>query len=130
MASIFTKIIKGEIPSHKIAEDERYFAFLDIRPLVKGHTLVVPKQEIDYLFDVDDELLSGMLPFAKQVARALEATVSCKRVGLMVIGTEVPHAHIHLLPFQQESEFNITRKPLEMSQEELAALAEAVRNQF
>ena len=130
MASIFTKIIKGEIPSHKIAEDERYFAFLDIRPLVKGHTLVVPKQEIDYLFDVDDELLSGMLPFAKQVARALEATVSCKRVGLMVIGTEVPHAHIHLLPFQQESEFNITRKPLDMSQEELAALAEAVRNQF
>lgn len=130
MASIFTKIIKGEIPSHKIAEDERYFAFLDIRPLVKGHTLVIPKQEIDYLFDVDDELLSGMLPFAKQVARALEATVSCKRVGLMVIGTEVPHAHIHLLPFQQESEFNITRKPLDMSQEELAALAEAVRKQF
>lgn len=130
MASIFTKIIKGEIPSHKIAEDERYFAFLDIRPLVKGHTLVIPKQEIDYLFDVDDELLSGMLPFAKQVARALEATVSCKRVGLMVIGTEVPHAHIHLLPFQQESEFNITRKPLDMSQEELAALAEAVREQF
>jgi histidine triad (HIT) family protein len=130
MASIFTKIIKGEIPSHKIAEDERYFAFLDIRPLVKGHTLVIPKQEIDYLFDVDDELLSGMLPFAKQVARALEATVSCKRVGLMVIGTEVPHAHIHLLPFQQESEFNITRKPLDMSQEELTALAEAVRKQF
>ena len=96
MASIFTKIIKGEIPSYKIAEDDRYYAFLDIRPLAKGHTLVVPKQEVDYLFDVEDELLGGAMIFAKRVAKALESVIDCKRVGVMVIGTEVPHAHIHL----------------------------------
>jgi histidine triad (HIT) family protein len=123
MASVFTKIIKGEIPSFKIAEDDRYYAFLDIRPLARGHTLVVPKQEVDYLFDVDDELLGGAMVFAKRVAKALEAVVDCKRVGVMVIGTEVPHAHIHLVPFQKESQIDITRKPIEMSSEDMEALA-------
>lgn len=123
MASVFTKIIKGEIPSFKIAEDDHYYAFLDIRPLARGHTLVVPKQEVDYLFDVDDELLGGAMVFAKRVAKALEAVVDCKRVGVMVIGTEVPHAHIHLVPFQQESQIDITRKPIEMSSEDMETLA-------
>ena len=127
MASIFTKIINGEIPSYKIAEDDRYFAFLDIRPLAKGHTLVVPKQEVDYLLDVEDELLGGAMVFAKRVAKALESVIDCKRVGVMVIGTEVPHAHIHLVPFQKESQIDITRKPIEMSSEAMEALAAEVR---
>lgn len=127
MASIFTKIINGEIPAHKLAENDRYLAFLDIRPLAKGHALVVPKEEIDYLFDLSDEQLSGLMAFAKRVAKGLEATVSCKRVGVMVIGTEVPHAHVHLVPFQKEAQIDITRKPIEMTQEEMAALAEQIR---
>lgn len=126
MASVFTKIINGEIPSYKIAEDDRYYAFLDIRPLAKGHTLVVPKQEVDYLFDVDDELLGGAMIFAKRVAKALESVIECKRVGVMVIGTEVPHAHIHLIPFQKEAQFDITRKPIEMSSEAMETLAAEV----
>ena len=127
MASVFTKIINGEIPSFKIAENDRYYAFLDIRPLGRGHTLVVPKQEVDYLFDVEDELLGGAMVFAKRVAKALEAVVECKRVGVMVIGTEVPHAHIHLIPFQEEAQIDITRKPIEMSQAEMETLAAKVR---
>ncbi|NBC06027.1 MAG: HIT domain-containing protein [Bacteroidetes bacterium] len=127
MSSIFTKIINGEIPAHKLAENDSYLAFLDIRPLAKGHALVVPKQEIDYLFDLSDEQLSGLMAFAKRVAKGLEATVSCKRVGVMVVGTEVPHAHVHLVPFQKEAQIDITRKPIEMTQEEMAALAEQIR---
>lgn len=127
MSSIFTKIINGEIPAHKLAENDSYLAFLDIRPLAKGHALVVPKQEIDYVFDLSDEQLSGLMAFAKRVAKGLEATVSCKRVGVMVVGTEVPHAHVHLVPFQKEAQIDITRKPIEMTQEEMAALAEQIR---
>ena len=98
MATIFSRIIAGEIPSYKIAENDRFFAFLDINPMAKGHTLVVPKQETDYIFDLDDELLSGMILFSKQVASAIQAAIPCNRVGVMVIGMEVPHAHIHLIP--------------------------------
>ena len=127
MASIFTKIIKGEIPAYKLAENDKYLAFLDIRPLAKGHTLVVPKEEIDYLFDLSEEQLGGLMAFAKGVAKGLEATVSCKRVGVMVIGTEVPHAHVHLVPFEEEAQIDITRKPIEMTPEEMAALAEQIR---
>jgi histidine triad (HIT) family protein len=110
MATIFTKIINGEIPCYKIAEDENYFAFLDIRPVVKGHTLVVPKKETDYIFDLDDVTLSDMMIFAKKVSKALQQVVPCQRIALMVLGLEVPHAHIHLLPIQNEAEFNIRNK--------------------
>jgi len=130
MASIFTKIINGEIPCHKIAESDQFFAFLDIGPLAKGHTLVVPKKEEDYLFNLDDELLSAMMVFAKKVAAALEKTVSCKRVGLLVVGTEVPHAHIHLIPFQKESQMSLRSPKLDMPHDEMAELAEAVRANF
>ncbi|WP_163325029.1 HIT family protein [Draconibacterium mangrovi] len=102
MASIFTKIINGEIPSYKVAEDENYFAFLDIFPTAKGHTLVIPKKEVDYLFDLDDETYAGLQMFAKKVAKGLEKAVPCKKVGVMVLGLEVPHAHIHLVPMQSE----------------------------
>ncbi|AHW59143.1 histidine triad (HIT) family protein [Draconibacterium orientale] len=102
MASIFTKIINGEIPSYKVAEDENYFAFLDIFPTAKGHTLVIPKKEVDYLFDLDDETYAGLQMFAKKVAKGLEKAVPCRKVGVMVLGLEVPHAHIHLVPMQSE----------------------------
>ena len=130
MASIFTKIIAGEIPCFKIAESENYFAFLDIRPLAKGHTLVVPKKEVDDLFDVDDETLAGILPFAKKVAHALKKSIDCKRVGVMVIGTEVPHAHIHLVPFQTEAQISITRPPISLSKSEMEAIAKKVSAAF
>jgi len=110
MATIFTKIINGDIPCYKIAEDENFFAFLDIRPVVKGHTLVVPKKEVDYIFDLDDATLSGMTLFAKKVSKALQQVVPCQRIALMVLGLEVPHAHIHLLPIQNEAEFDIRNK--------------------
>ncbi len=121
--SVFTKIIKGEIPCYKIGETEHCFAFLDIRPLTKGHTLVIPKTQIDYLFDLPDELLARLMSFAKRVAKAIESIVDCKRVGLLVVGTEVPHAHIHLIPFQKESQLNIKNNPVAMSQAELENLA-------
>ena len=104
MATIFSRIIAGEIPCYKVAEDERFFAFLDINPLVKGHTLVIPKQEIDYIFDLSDDDLAAMHVFAKSVARAIEKAVPCKRVGVAVMGMEVPHAHIHLIPINKESD--------------------------
>ncbi|MCB0652040.1 MAG: HIT family protein [Saprospiraceae bacterium] len=130
MASIFTKIISGEIPSYKIAETEHYFAFLDIRPLVKGHVLAVPKMEVDYIFDLPDEVLSGLMTFSKKVGRSIEAVVPCKRVGILVVGTEVPHAHIHLIPFTREKEMNLRNKPVEMSQEEFVSLAEKIADKF
>ncbi|MCB0520223.1 MAG: HIT family protein [Lewinellaceae bacterium] len=130
MSSIFSKIVQGEIPCHKVAESDRYFAFLDIRPNAKGHTLVIPKEEIDYLFDLEDSLLAGMIIFAKHVAKALEATIDCKRVGMLVVGTEVPHAHIHLIPFQHERQMDISGKKLDFTKEELAAIAEAIRSNF
>ncbi len=123
MASIFSKIIAGEIPCYKVAESDHCFAFLDINPIVKGHTLVVPKAEVDYLFDLDDETTTLLNIFAKKVAKGIETVIPCKRVGVMVIGTEVPHAHIHLLPFQKESSFNITAPKLKLAQEEMAEIA-------
>lgn len=106
MASLFTRIVNGEIPCHKICEDDKYLAFLDIRPINPGHTLVIPKKEIDYLFDVDDGLLGGMMVFAKKVARAIQREVKCSRIGVMVAGLEVPHAHIHLVPIFRISDLN------------------------
>ena len=109
--TIFSRIIAGEIPSYKVAEDDRFYAFLDIRPMSKGHTLVVPKQETDYLFDLDDALLGEMAVFAKKVAKAIEKAIPCKRVGMMVIGLEVPHAHIHLIPIQKEGDMSLANLP-------------------
>lgn len=127
MATIFSRIVAGEIPCHKIAEDDEFFAFLDINPVAVGHTLVIPKKEIDYIFDIDDPMLGRMMAFAKRVARALETAIECKRVGLAVMGLEVPHAHIHLIPITKESDMNFFDKKKEMTQEELAAVAEKVR---
>lgn len=130
MATIFTKIIKGEIPCYKIAEDENYFAFLDINPLAKGHTLVVPKQEIDYIFDLDDKTLAGLAVFAKKVALALKASLPCKRIGVAVLGLEVAHAHIHLVPLQSEADINFSNPKLKLSKEEMEAIAHAVRSKM
>jgi histidine triad (HIT) family protein len=130
MPSIFSRIVRGEIPCHRIAESEQYLAFLDINPIAKGHTLVIPKTETDYLFDLEDETLSGLMIFAKQVARALDQAIECKRVGVMVIGTEVPHAHIHLIPFQQERQVSVTAPKMKFSSEELAEIAAAIRAQL
>ncbi len=127
MSSIFTKIINGEIPSYKIAEDENFYAFLDINPLVKGHTLVIPKKEVDYLFDLEDELIAGLHIFAKKIAKAIDKSIDCVRVGTLVIGTEVPHAHIHLIPFNDESELNIKRSKLKLSQKEFFKIAEDIK---
>ena len=129
MATIFSRIIAGEIPSYKVAEDDKFFAFLDINPLVKGHTLV-PKQEVDYIFDLDDEDLAAMHVFAKKVARAIEKAFPCKKVGEAVIGLEVPHAHIHLIPMQKESDMLFSNPKLKLSDEEFKAVAEAIRAAF
>lgn len=126
MATIFTKIVEGEIPSYKIAEDDRYYAFLDIRPMAKGHTLVIPKQEIDYIFDLDDALLSGLMVFAKKVAKALEQVVPCERIGVAVLGLEVPHAHVHLIPVNAITDLQFGKPPVEMEESEMATLAEKV----
>lgn len=123
MASIFTRIINGDLPSYKVAEDDKYYAFLDINPLGKGHTLVIPKTETDYIFDLDDDTLAGMMVFAKKVALAVEASVSCKRVALAVLGLEVPHAHIHLVPINKESDISFSKPRVKLSHEEFVALA-------
>lgn len=123
MASIFTRIINGEIPSHKIAEDERYFAFLDINPIQKGHTLVIPKKEIDYIFDLPDDLLAGMMQFSKEVARKIKAVLPCDRIGISVVGLEVPHAHIHLIPMNSVHDMDFSRSRVKLTQEEFAELA-------
>ncbi len=123
MASIFSRIVAGEIPCYKVAEDERFFAFLDISPVAKGHTLVIPKQEVDYIFDLDDETYCGLMAFARKVARALEGAVECKRVGVAVMGLEVPHAHIHLIPITTEGDMNFFREKLSLPAEEMAAIA-------
>ena len=127
MPSIFTRIVQGEIPCHKIAEDESYLAFLDIRPLAKGHTLVIPKLEVDYVFDLDDQTLGGLMVFAKPIAKAIEKTVECERIGVSVVGLEVPHAHVHLIPIQTVSDMSFARQPLQLSQDQLAELAGAIR---
>lgn len=130
MATIFTKIVKGEIPSYKIAENEKFYAFLDINPLVKGHTLVIPKKETDYLFDLDDQSIGDLHIFAKKVAKAIDKAIECIRVGVLVLGTEVPHAHIHLIPFNDESELNIKRPKLKLSEDEFNKIAEDIRSNF
>lgn len=126
MATIFTKIVNGDIPCYKIAENDDFFAFLDINPLSKGHTLVIPKREIDYIFDMDDEEYAAMMLFAKKVAHAIEKSVECKRVGVAVIGLEVPHAHVHLIPINTESDMQFTNKKLKLSQEEMTAIAKDI----
>jgi len=127
MASIFSRIVAGEIPCYKIAEDERYFAFLDINPLTKGHTLVIPKQEVDYIFDLADEDLAGLHLFAKRVADAMKATLPCKRIGMAVIGLEVPHAHIHLIPIQRESDVLFSNPKLKLDPTEMEAISASIR---
>lgn len=128
MATIFSKIVAGEIPSYKVAEDESFYAFLDINPLVKGHTLVIPKREVDYIFDLEDEELAAMHVFAKSVAKAIEQAVSCKRVGVAVMGLEVPHAHIHLIPINKESDMVISNPKQKMSTDEFIEIATAIHN--
>lgn len=123
MASIFSKIIKGEIPSYKVAESDRYYAFLDIAPLQKGHTLVVPKQEEDYIFNLTDDELAGLMTFAKKVAKAIEKTVPCQRIGMAVIGLDVPHAHVHLVPLNGGNDLNFSNPKKEFSPEEMKACA-------
>ena len=127
MATIFSRIIAGEIPCYKVAEDDRFFAFLDINPLVKGHTLVIPKQEVDYIFDLSDEDLAAMHVFAKKVARAIEKAFPCKKVGEAVLGLEVPHAHIHLIPMQNEKDMLFSNPKLTSTDEEFKAVAESIR---
>lgn len=126
MATIFTRIVKGEIPCYKIAEDERFFAFLDINPVAVGHTLVIPKREEDYLFRLDDEELGAMMVFAKKVAVALEKAVPCKRVGVAVIGLEVPHAHIHLIPISEEGDMDFKKTRVPMSEAEFLEVQRSV----
>lgn len=128
MASIFTKIVKGEIPSYKIAETENCFAFLDINPLKEGHTLVIPKKEVDYLFDLDDELLEELNVFAKKVAKAIEKVIDCKRIGTAVLGLEVPHAHIHLIPIDSLYDIEFSRPKLSLSEERFKEIAEAIKS--
>jgi histidine triad (HIT) family protein len=123
MSTVFSKIMMGEIPCYKIAEDDNYFAFLDINPLAEGHTLVVPKKETDYIFDLDDDLLAGMTVFAKKVARAIGKSVNCKRVGIAVVGLEVPHAHIHLIPINNLGDIDFARPKLKFTPEEFQSTA-------
>lgn len=128
MATLFSQIIAGEIPCYKVAEDDRFFAFLDINPLVKGHTLVVPKHEVDYLFDLSDEELAAMHVFAKKVALAIQRAFPCIKVGEAVIGLEVPHAHIHLIPIQKESDMLFSNPKLKLSSDEFSEIASAIRS--
>lgn len=130
MATIFSRIVAGEIPCHKVAEDEEFFAFLDINPVAKGHTLVIPKKEIDYIFDLEDALLGRMMAFAKRVARAQEAVIPCKRVGMAVMGLEVPHAHIHLIPITKESDMYFGSEKMTITQDELAAVAALIKKAY
>lgn len=130
MSSIFTKIIKREIPAQIVAEDEQCIAFLDINPLVLGHTLVVPKKEVDYIFDLDDDTLAALHLFGKKVALAMAKVIPCERIGVSVIGLEVPHTHVHLIPMDSADDLNFTRPKLKPSQEELKAVAEQIRNAF
>jgi histidine triad (HIT) family protein len=129
MATIFTRIINGEIPCYKVAEDERYFAFLDINPLSKGHTLVVPKNEVDYLFDLDSETYLGLMAFSQKLALAIDKSVPCKRVGVAVIGLEVPHAHVHLIPLVTDS-INFSVPKLKLDKEEFERIAQAIKEKL
>ncbi len=126
MASIFTKIVLGEIPCYKVAEDADFLAFLDINPLAKGHSLVIPKKEIDYIFDVDDALLSKMIVFAKKIAKAIDKSIPCKRVAVVVLGLDVPHAHIHLIPMNSASDINFSNTKLKLSKEDFEQIAHKI----
>lgn len=130
MASIFSKIINGEIPSYKIAEDDKCYAFLDISPLAEGHTLVVPKQEIDYIFDIDDELLSHLHVFSKKVAKAIKEAIPCEKVGMAVIGLDVRHAHIHLVPLQEVGDFNFAKEKLKLSDDKMKEIADKISSKI
>lgn len=131
MATIFTKIAKGEIPSYKIAEDENFYAFLDISPLKEGHTLVIPKNtENDYIFDLDDETYNGLVAFAKRVAKAIKKAIPCKRVGVAVLGMEVPHTHIHLVPLESEGDMLFNKEKLKVSDERMQEIAKSIADQF
>ncbi len=128
MATIFSKIIAGDIPSYKIAEDEMFYAFLDINPMAKGHTLVVPKQETDYIFDLEDNILSEMILFSKKIAKAIEKSIECNRVGLMVVGLEVPHAHIHLIPINKEGDMNLSNSRVKFTTEQFIEIADSIKS--
>ena len=130
MPGIFSKIVKGEIPCYKISEDENYLAFLDVFPLAKGHTLVIPKKETDYIFDIGDEEFAGLQLFSKKVAKAIEKAVPCKRIGVAVIGLEVPHAHIHLIPLNSVSDINFSLPKLNFPKEEMEEIASKIRKEL
>jgi len=130
MASIFTRIVNGEIPCYKVAENDRYFAFLDINPVTRGHTLVIPKQEIDNIFDLEDELLGGLHVFAKKVAHAVDKAIPCERVTMAVVGLEVPHAHIHLIPINSMREYSFANERVKLSKEEFEQIAKDIRGNF
>lgn len=128
MASIFSRIIAREIPAHIVAENEQYLAFLDINPLAQGHTLVIPKKEVDYIYDLDDETLAGLHVFAKKVAKGIESVVECERIGVTVIGLEVPHAHVHLIPINGVNDMSFAQPKLSMTSEEMVSIADKIRN--
>ena len=130
MASIFTKIVNGEIPCYKVAESEIFLAFLDVHPLAKGHTLVIPKKEIDYLFDIEDELFTGLFLFAKKVSKAIKKAIPCKKVGVAVIGLEVAHAHIHLVPINSVGDINFAKQKLQLTKEELESIANLIIKEY
>ena len=130
MSTVFTKIVEGEIPSYKVAEDEHFYAFLDIRPLKEGHTLVIPKREVDYIFDLDKEELSALFAFAQRVAKGIKEAVPCKRVGVAVIGMEVPHAHIHLIPIDRESDMDFRREKLLPGAERMVEIADTIASKI
>lgn len=130
MSTIFTKIINGEIPCYKIAEDENYFAFLDINPLSKGHTLVIPKKEVDYIFDLDGETYQGLMNFCRVVAAAIEKVIPCQRIGLMVFGLEVPHAHVHLIPINAPGDMNMSKEKLKLTTEEFQDISQKISEQI
>lgn len=130
MASIFTKIVLGEIPSYKVAEDDNFYAFLDINPIAKGHTLVIPKKEIDYLFDIEDDLYKDLWLFAREVGKAIEKVVPCERMGLTVLGLEVPHAHIHLVPINTVFDIDFSKPKLKFSEAEFEDLASRIREEY
>jgi histidine triad (HIT) family protein len=130
MATIFTRIIRGEIPCYKIAEDDNFLAFLDINPLAKGHTLVVPKKEVDYLFDLDDNLLADLNVFAKKIAKAIDKVIDCKRVGVAVLGLEVPHAHVHLIPINGLYDIDFSKPKLKLNDKEFKEIAEKIRGEL
>lgn len=130
MASIFTRIVKGEIPSYKVAESDKFYAFLDIAPMAKGHTLVIPKREVDYIFDIEDQEYMELQLFAKRVAEAIKEAIPCQRVGVAVLGMEVPHAHIHLVPLQSEADMDFRKSKLQLSTEEFQEIAKRISDAF